>query len=96
MLYEALLIPELCEEPNGTQIMPPEPNSIILNSAFSVAWIGECHLIIGRESPVHFENYLNKSWIPHSYDVWLEIFCFCFRGHPFTGLPKAGATEQSF
>ena len=32
MLYEALLIPPLCEEPNGTQITPPEPIGIFLNS----------------------------------------------------------------
>ena len=28
-----LLIPQLCEEPYSTQIRPPEPNGIILNSA---------------------------------------------------------------
>ena len=33
MLYEALLIPQLCEEPNGTQITPPELNDIIFTSA---------------------------------------------------------------
>ena len=33
MLYEALLIPQLFEEQNGTQITPPEPKGIILNSA---------------------------------------------------------------
>ena len=33
MFYEALFIPQLYEEPNGTQITPPEPNIIILNSA---------------------------------------------------------------
>ena len=32
MMYEALLTPYLCEEPNGTQITPPEPNGIILSS----------------------------------------------------------------
>ena len=37
MLYEALLIPQLCEEPNGTQITPPEPNGIILSSALSLS-----------------------------------------------------------
>ena len=32
MLYEALLIPALYEEPNGMQITPQEPNGIILSS----------------------------------------------------------------
>ena len=30
--YDAFLIPQLCEEPNGMQITPLEPNGIILNS----------------------------------------------------------------
>ena len=34
MLYEALFIPQLYEEPNGTQITPPEPNGLIHNSEF--------------------------------------------------------------
>ena len=31
-MYEAFLIPQLCEEPNRTQTTPPEANGIILNS----------------------------------------------------------------
>ena len=31
-MYEAFLIPKLCEEPNGSKITPPEPKGIILNS----------------------------------------------------------------
>ena len=31
--YKAISIPQLCDEPNSTQIMPLEPIGIILNSA---------------------------------------------------------------
>ena len=45
MLYEALLIPQLCEEPNGTQITPPEPNGIILSSGASAWLIGSLEIL---------------------------------------------------
>ena len=48
LLYEAFLIPQLSEEPNGTQIMPPEPKGIILISVGSGLRYG--HFVILEES----------------------------------------------
>ena len=46
MLYDALLIPQLCEEPNDTQITPLEPNGIILSSVLcSILFIIKCIML---------------------------------------------------
>ena len=52
MLYDALSIPQLYEEPNGTQITPPEPDGIILSSVYT-----ECKNLsatLGKKSEIWF------------------------------------------